>query len=79
MFAYDIKNLYKNYGLGVGILPDRPDDLIKEMELILNDPTYREKQTSRRKKMLLDKIDVSDFLYNLLDNFPQSVRELKPE
>lgn len=51
--------------------------LIQDLKLLLKKEGYKEEYKNRKNKMLSEKIDLSQFLIWLFENFPQSVEKLK--
>lgn len=64
-----LKELEEVYQLGFGIIPDHPEKLInKSEELAASKDTYHIFE-ERRQKMLSEKINVADFLYEYILDF----------
>jgi len=67
-----LHELEEKYKLGFGITPDHPDKLISIAEELASDPDTDEIFKERREKMLSEKINVADFLYEYITNFLNS-------
>ena len=66
--------LEKKYGL-IYSYRDPNEALNKSLELLKNDNLKREWQ-KKREKLLNEKIDVTKFMVELIENYPQSFHEL---
>jgi len=68
-----------NYGLLYSYMESEYDQIaaIKKAEEIALKQNIREEYLAKREKMLADKIDVSAFLIWFIDNYPESVKEVK--
>ena len=60
-----LKDIEENYGLGFGIKPGNQEILLGKVNELLNTKDIKTLWEAKRKKMLGDKIDVSDFFVNL--------------
>ena len=67
----------ETYGLTKGIKTSEPDKLFNTIEKDINNPKLKEEFMEKRKKMLLDKIDVASFFVWFIQNFPKSVKIMK--
>ena len=74
-FCGNFDDLHTNYNLIYTFSDDR-QALEKAID-ILEDPESKKKWKMRRDKMLKDKIDVTAFMTNFIENYPQSFYELK--
>lgn len=70
----NFKELEEEYGLMYSIKDPRKA-LIKALEL-QKDENLKQKWSERRKKLLRDKIDVTEFIVDLIERYPQSCNEL---
>jgi uncharacterized protein len=52
------------------------DDIIEKSKQLILDPATVQKWQERRKKMLAEKIDVTDYMVNFVDAYPKSVEVL---
>jgi predicted glycosyltransferase len=68
-------DLHNNYNL-IYTFSDDYQALEKAID-ILEDPESKKKWAQRKDKMLRDKIDVTAFMTNFIENYPQSFYELK--
>lgn len=64
-----LKELEETYHLGFGITPDHPEKLIKLATELASSNETREIFQTRRQKMLSEKINVADFLYDYITNY----------
>jgi len=55
------------------------DGIIEKTEELLDNPNLKKEFIARRDKMLSDKINVTDFLIWLIDQYPESLRILKKD
>jgi predicted glycosyltransferase len=72
-----LEELEQKYHLTYGIRTSEPQKLYDKVEELLNTPNLKEEWQKRRDKLLKDKIDVTAFMVWLIENYPESVRELK--
>ena len=64
----------KKYGLTYSFLPGNFEGLLKKTEELLNFPDLKNEWRKRREMMLKEKIDVTSFMVDLVENFPLSKR-----
>ena len=74
-YCGNFEDLHKNYKLIYTFSDDR-QALEKAIE-ILEDPDSKRKWRQRREKMLKEKIDVTAFITDFIENFPESFYKLK--
>ena len=74
-YCGNFEDLHKNYRLIYTFSDDR-QALEKAIE-ILEDPNSKRKWRQRREKMLKEKIDVTAFITDFIENFPESFYELR--
>jgi len=74
-YCGNFEDLHKNYKLIYTFSDDR-QALEKAIE-ILEDPDSKRKWRQRREKMLKEKIDVTAFMTDFIENFPESFYELR--
>ena len=74
-YCGNFEDLHKNYRLIYTFSDDR-QALEKAIE-ILEDPDSKRKWRQRREKMLKEKIDVTAFITDFIENFPESFYELR--
>jgi len=74
-YCGNFEDLHKNYKLIYTFSDDR-QALEKAIE-ILEDPDSKGKWRQRREKMLKEKIDVTAFITDFIENFPESFYKLK--
>lgn len=71
------EELEKKYKLNVGVHSSDKDKLINTVKELMEIDNLKETFQGRRMKMLNDKVDVTDFFYQLLVNYPQSIKLIK--
>ena len=71
-----LEELEHKYRLTFGVKPGNPEKLNKILESLLSITDLREEFQKRRKRMLLDKIDVTGFFTWLIENYPDSIRKM---
>jgi len=69
-----LEELEHHYGLTFGISPSQPEKLFSKIREILSMTDLKSEWQKRRKKMLLDKIDVTAFMAWFIENYPESVK-----
>ena len=74
-YCGNFEDLHKNYGL-IYTFSNGRQALEKAIE-ILEDPNSKRKWRQRREKMLKEKIDVTAFMTDFIENFPESFYELR--
>lgn len=67
------------YQLTFGYLPENFDNLLKKLDELLSDKNLKSNWNLRREKMLSDKIDGTSFYLWIVENFPNSLKEINPE
>ena len=67
----------KRYGLTYGFLPRQFDWMLDAIKIVLKDPDSKAKWSIKRNRMLEDKIDVTAFWVWFIENYPESVKEVK--
>ncbi len=72
-----LKEQEDKYKLAFGYLPNDFNNLIQKVRELLRNNDIKYEWKIKRDKMLKDKIDVTDFLVNIIDNYPQSIRDIK--
>lgn len=68
-----LEELEKKYQLTFGFKVDDIQKALNKLNELLNHPNLAKEFSKRRKQMLADKIDVSEFLIRLILNFPNSL------
>lgn len=74
-----LEELEHKYNLTFGVKPENIDELFVKMEFLLSMNNLKENFKYKRDLMLKDKINVKDFLVWLINEFPNSIRELQRE
>jgi predicted glycosyltransferase len=72
-----LEELEHKYGLTFGINPSNPQKLVLKLEELLSNNNLSADFQELRRKMLLDKIDVSAFLVWFIQNYPTSSKAMK--
>ena len=70
-----LRELEEVYKLGFGITPDYPEKLLVKAEELASGSDIKSVFQKRREKMLTEKIDVADFLYEVVEKFMAGKRE----
>ncbi len=73
-YLNDIEN---KYGLGFGIKPNNPENLIAKTKELISSPSLKTDFQAKRKRLLQDKIDTSLFLHWFISNYPKSAALMK--
>ena len=68
-----LEELEHKYGLTFGVNPSEPEKLFQTIKKILDMPNLENIWQKRRKKMLNEKIDVTQFMTWFIENYPESV------
>ena len=63
------------YGLTYGIKTSAPEALYQKIQELVNMPDLKQQWQQRRQKMLAEKIDVTRFMVQLIENYPGSLNE----
>jgi predicted glycosyltransferase len=72
-----LNELETKYSLTQSIKPPAEEELIRAVEEIINKKNLKEIYQDRRKKMLTDKIDVTELFTDLINRYPQSLERFK--
>lgn len=72
-----LEELEKKYKLTFGIRPDDKTKLFEKLDELLNMSNLRESFELRRQQMLKDKINVTEFFVWLIENYPNSIKEMQ--
>jgi len=67
----------KKYNLAFGFRPTEFNLMISKIRELLCDSNIKEEWQRKRKIMLNDKIDVTGFLVDLIDSYPESISYMK--
>lgn len=67
-----LEELEHSYGLTFGIKSSEPDELLLKIDELLSIPNIKKEWNERRRKMLSEKINVTDFFVWLIENYPES-------
>jgi len=54
-----------------------PDEALSKLNQLLDMPNLREQWMDKRRKILSDKIDLTSFMVWFIENYPESVREMR--
>mgnify|MGYP002624041275 CR=1 FL=1 len=72
-----LEELEGKYHLIKSIHSSKPEELIETIHRILNSPSEKEMHLKRKNRMLTEKIDVTAFFTWLIDNYPDSLRQMR--
>jgi len=72
-----LEELENKYKLGFGIRTKDKNELFVRLDKLLNEPNLKVTWKSKREKMLSEKIDMTDFMVWVFENYPESVQILK--
>ena len=72
-----LEELERTYGLTFGFLPEQEAELYAKMVELLGRENLREEWQERRSEMLKDKVDLTQWMLDLLDQYPESVARCK--
>ena len=72
-----MKELELKYGLTFGYHPSQFDWMLYRINEFLEIPVLKDEWQKRRIRLLQDKIDVTNFWVWFVDNYPESVKEVK--
>ncbi len=75
----NLEELEKKYGLTYAFLPKQFDRMILKLNELLANPNLKEVWQQKRQKMLADKIDVTSFWTWFIDNYPDTIVQIKQE
>ena len=67
----------KKYGLTYAFLPEQVEQMVSKLQELLTNPNLRQEWQDKRQKMLKNKIDVTSFWTWFIDNYPDSINEMK--
>ena len=71
-----LEELENKYQLGFGIKTKDKAQLFSKLEELLSQPDLKKEWQEKRKKMLSEKIDMTDFMVWLFEEYPQSIEIL---
>lgn len=69
-----LDELEHKYGLTHGFLPKYRDKMFDKIIELLNKPNLKLEWQEKRKKMLKDKIDLTGWMVDFMENYPESVK-----
>jgi hypothetical protein len=72
-----LKEQEDTYKLAFGFKPHEFQKLMNKVKELLSMENLKEEWKLRKKNMMLDKIDVTSFLVYLIDNYPESLKDIK--
>jgi len=72
-----LRELEETYKLGFGIKSDEEDLLFETITYFLGQKNKKEEWITKKKTMLLDKIDVAKFITEFIENYPESIKNYK--
>jgi len=65
------------YKLSFNYTPSQFSSMIPDIEKLISKKNFKEDFVNRRQQMINDKIDLNKFLFDIFDNFPQSIESIK--
>ena len=74
-----LKEQERRYKLAFGFKPDEFNKMTETVKGLLSMDNLNEIWNEKRKKMLKDKIDVTEFLVNLVEEYPRSIIRIKKD
>jgi predicted glycosyltransferase len=72
-----LEELEHRYDLTYGISTTKPEDLLKTIDRLLKMENIKETWREKRSRLLSEKIDVTEFMTDLIHNYPESCKRLK--
>lgn len=72
-----LNELEKLYNLGFGFKPYQQEAMLEKIIELLSNVHLQKEWIDKRQKMLVDKLDVSAFLYWFIENYPDSARIMR--
>jgi predicted glycosyltransferase len=72
-----LKEQEDKYNLAFGYKPNEFNKLLAKVKDLLSMVNIKQEWNSRRQRMLSDKIDVTSFLVNIIDKYPESLKDIK--
>jgi len=73
-YLNELENYYK---LGFGYKSDQVDEMISRVNELVAIPNIKNEWGKRKNRMLLDKIDVAQFMSWFIENYPDSIQTMK--
>ena len=67
----------KKYGLTYSFRPDEFENLMARLDSLLSNNFLHDEWQAKRKRMLIDKINVTTFMIWLVENYPDSIKLMK--
>lgn len=72
-----LKEQEDKYNLAFGFRPNEFNILLSKVKELLSNENLKEEWRLKKEIMLADKIDVTSYLVSIIDNYPQSLRDMK--
>jgi hypothetical protein len=72
-----LKEQEDKYNLAFGFRPNEFNILLSKVKELLSNENLKEEWSLKKEIMLADKIDVTSYLVSIIDNYPQSLRDMK--
>ena len=72
-----LNELENEYRLGFGYKIYRAEDMLNKVKELVAIPKIKNEWVKRRNRMLLDKIDVAQFMSWFIENYPDSIQTMK--
>jgi predicted glycosyltransferase len=74
-----LEELEVKYGLTYGIKTNEPDKLFNKIDELVSIKSLKNEFNKRKQKMLSDKIDVTEFMLWLFENYPNSLKIIEKD
>jgi len=74
-----LEELEHKYGLTYGFLPKDEDKMFDKITELLKKPNLKEEWQEKRKRMLKDKIDLTEWMVDFVENYFESFKKYKQE
>ncbi len=72
-----LDELEYKYGLTYGFRPSDEDKMLHKILKLLSNPSLKQEWQEKREEMLKDKIDLTDWMVEFLENYPESFKDYK--
>jgi uncharacterized protein len=72
-----MNELEDKYKLTYGILNNDPDQLLSKIDEMLKTKNLKDVFRERKNRMLSEKIDLTSFMYWLINEYPESINIMK--
>jgi predicted glycosyltransferase len=72
-----LQELEHKYGLSYQMSPKNDDKIIDKITELLNRPNLKKEWQEKRERMLKEKIDLTEWMVDFVENYPESFKERK--